>query len=76
MSTILKARYSEGIIKPLEPVWFEEGKELVVTIEEEASRGAKQRFEQSAGSWRGLIDEGFLDEIYIARMLSQKEITI
>ncbi len=77
MSTVIKARYLGGIIRPLEPIWFEEGKELVVTIEEETNLSTKQRFEQAAGSWKGLIDEEeFLHEIYMARMLPQGEIVI
>jgi len=77
MSKAVRARYSNGIIKPLEPIWFEEGEEFIITIKKEASSLAKQRFEKSAGSWKGLIDEeGFLNEIYRARMLPQKEIVI
>jgi predicted DNA-binding antitoxin AbrB/MazE fold protein len=35
MTKTVKAKYSKGVIEPLEPLWIEEGRELVVTIEEE-----------------------------------------
>lgn len=68
MSKTIKARYAHGVLEPLEPLELEEGKELVVTIEEPPS--AEDRFEQAAGSWAGLIDaEEFLRDIYLARSL-------
>jgi len=38
MTKTVKAKYSKGVIEPLEPLWIEEGRELVVTIEEERNK--------------------------------------
>lgn len=68
MGRTIKARYAHGVLEPLEPLEFEEGRELVVTIEEPPP--AEDRFEQAAGSRAGLIDTGeFLRDIYRARSL-------
>ena len=73
MSKTIKARYAHGVLEPLEPLELEEGKELVVTIEEPPS--ADDRFEQAAGSWAGLIDvEEFLCDIYMARNLPRNKV--
>lgn len=77
MAKTVRAKYSKGIIEPLEPLWIEEGRELVVTIEEEMIPSALQRFEQAAGSWAGLIaEEEFLNDIYKARMLPRNEVKL
>lgn len=73
MSKTIKARYAHGVLEPLEPLELEEGKELVVTIEEPPS--VEDRFEQAAGSWAGLIDEEeFLRDIYLARSLPRDKV--
>ena len=77
MAKTVKARYSKGIIEPLEPLWLEEGKKLVVTIDEEIVPSAKQRFEQAAGSWADLIDEEeFLHDMYMARRFPRNEVKL
>lgn len=73
MNKTIKARYAHGVLEPLEPLELEEGKELVVTIEEPPS--GEERFEQAAGSWAGLIDaEEFLRDIYLARSLPRNKV--
>lgn len=39
MITNVKARYSNGVLTPLEPLDLEEGKEVVVSIEDTAPAG-------------------------------------
>lgn len=76
MAKTIKARYLKGVIEPLEPLEFEEGKEFIITMEELAS-SVKNRFEQAAGSWADLIDaEEFLRDIYMARSLSRNEVKL
>lgn len=76
MAKTIKARYSKGVIEPLEPLEFEEGKELIITMEELAP-SAKNRFEQAAGSWAGIIDaEEFLRDIYMACSLLRNEVKL
>jgi predicted DNA-binding antitoxin AbrB/MazE fold protein len=77
MERTIKAKFSEGIIKPLEKLEIEEGKEIMVTIKEKTSR-VKDAFERSAGKWKGTIDaEALIQNIYADRLISRRsEITL
>ena len=39
MTTYVRARFSEGVLKPLEPLDLEEGAEVTVTIEDSSPKG-------------------------------------
>ena len=73
MLKTIKARYRNGLIEPLEEVDLAEGAEITITLEDtspslsEAER--RERFLSSAGGWRDIVDENFLDEIYRQRDL-------
>jgi len=68
----IRARFSEGIIKPLEKLEIEEGKEIIVTIKEKPFR-VSDAFERSAGRWKGTIDaEALIENIYADRLISQR----
>jgi predicted DNA-binding antitoxin AbrB/MazE fold protein len=73
MAKTIRARFSRGLIEPLEKIDLEEGKEITVTIVE-ASLGEKEdAFERSAGGWKGLIDaEKLIQDIYADRLLSPR----
>ena len=72
MKTI-KARYSKGVIKPLEKVDIEEGKEITVSILEIPLR-PKNGLKKSAGAWKGTIDaEKLIENIYADRLLETRE---
>ena len=58
MEKTIKARFSNGVIKPLEDLAIEEGKELTITISD-APAGSEKTLEalrKSFGGWKGLID--------------------
>lgn len=75
MLKTIRARYKNGIIEPLEKVDLIDGIEIDVTIashpnnkqfpmsEEERDR----LFLSSAGGWKDLVNEDFLNEIYEQR---------
>ena len=77
MARSIKARFSKGIIKPLERLELEEGKELIVTITELSLVTAADSFERSAGGWRGTINaEKLTEDIYTDRLISRSEIKL
>lgn len=58
MARTFKARFSKGVIKPLEKVDFKEGKEITVTIIDFPVKTKEEAFARSAGKWKGTIDAG------------------
>jgi predicted DNA-binding antitoxin AbrB/MazE fold protein len=56
MAKTVRARFSKGVIQPLEKVNLEEGKEITITIVEFPSRPKLEAFRKSAGAWKGTID--------------------
>ena len=74
MAKTVRARFSKGVIKPLEKVNLEEGKEITITIVEISSRPKLEAFRKSAGAWKGTIDaEKLIENIYSDRLLSTRE---
>jgi predicted DNA-binding antitoxin AbrB/MazE fold protein len=74
MSKTIRARFSKGIIEPLEKVDIDEGKEITVTIIEIPAPSKKEdALEASAGGWKGLIDaEELIKNIYDDRLISTR----
>ena len=69
----IRARFSNGVIKPLENVEFSEGSELTLTITEKPTKAEDEAFLRAAGSWRGLIDcDKLLKDIYADRKISTR----
>ena len=77
MEKTIKARFSNGVIKPLEDLTIEEGKELIITISE-APAGAEKTMEalrKSFGGWKGLIDaEELKKNIYNDRLINTRPV--
>lgn len=75
MEKTIRAKFSNGVIKPLEELTLEEGKELIVIISE-APAGAEKTLEAlrtSFGAWKGLIDaEGLKKNIYADRLVNPR----
>jgi predicted DNA-binding antitoxin AbrB/MazE fold protein len=71
----IRARYKNGVIEPLEKVDLMDGTEISVTITTGSGYNQKSMSEEerdrlflsSAGGWRDLVDEDFLNEIYERR---------
>lgn len=73
MRTTIKARFSGGVLKPLEEVELKEGEEVTVTILGLSSKTHAGWLGQTAGGWVGLIDaEELKREIYESRLLSTR----
>ena len=74
MVKTVRAKFSKGVIKPLEKVDIEEGKEITITIMQVPSKRKQDSFERSAGAWKGTIDaEKLIENIYADRLLSTRE---
>jgi len=68
----IKAVYKNGRIEPMEEIDLAEGAEITVTVDTSQPPPEEERLERflsSAGSWKGLVDEDFIDEIYRQRSL-------
>lgn len=76
MKTI-KARYSKGVIKPLEDVEIGEGEEITIRIIEVPSRKKKKSFLEAlkvtAGGWKNLINcDELKRNIYNDRLITTR----
>jgi predicted DNA-binding antitoxin AbrB/MazE fold protein len=70
MGKTIRARFSKGIIEPLEKVDLADGKEITVIIMEAPSKRKRKAFERSAGAWKGTIDaDQLIENIYADRLL-------
>ncbi|MDI6811415.1 MAG: antitoxin family protein [archaeon] len=78
MEKTIKARFLDGIFKPLEKVELEEGKEVIVTIKEiPKAKEKKDAFERAAGSWKDLVDtERLIKDIYESRRIRAPEVKL
>ena len=67
-----RARYSKGVLEPLEALDLKEGEEVSLSIDEESSRNSGgEALRRSAGGWKGHHDDP--DELI--RMLYESRIT-
>ncbi len=75
MIKTIRARFSKGVIEPLEKIDIEEGKEVTLTIREVPSESKNDAFEKSAGAWKGTIDaEKLIKDIYADRLLYTRDV--
>ncbi len=66
----VRARFSAGVLKPLEPLKLREGEEVTVNILSVPSHPNFAAFSRSAGGWKGTIDaEKLIRDIYESRLI-------
>ncbi len=68
MSKVIKAKYTKGIFAPLEPVHLRENEVVDVTVPEPEKDGDDEAFLSSAGGWRDLVPEEFINDVYERRL--------
>ena len=70
----VKARFLKGVLTPLEPLDLEEGKVVVVSIEDARSPDkAIRSLRMAAGAWKGTHDpEELLRNIYCDRLVNSR----
>ena len=72
MATTIKARFSNGVLKPLKNLDLREGEEVTVTISM-PSTSEPDWLEKTAGAWAGLVDaEALKHEIYESRLVTSR----
>ncbi len=73
MGTTIKARFSNGVLRPLEKLELKEGEEVTITIVALPTRASEGWLERTAGGWVGLVDAAKLKrEIYESRLLATR----
>jgi predicted DNA-binding antitoxin AbrB/MazE fold protein len=75
MGSTIRARFSDGTLKPLEALELKEGDEVTITIvsSSSSSRAGADWLEQTAGGWVGLVDsEELKREIYDSRLIATR----
>jgi predicted DNA-binding antitoxin AbrB/MazE fold protein len=70
----IRARFSNGVIEPLEKVELEEGEEITIVISERAKgKGVIEALRASAGAWKGTHDpEELKRNIYADRLANTR----
>jgi predicted DNA-binding antitoxin AbrB/MazE fold protein len=56
MGSTTKARFSDGVLKPLEALELKEGEEVTITIVSSQPKSGDDWLERTAGGWTGLVD--------------------
>ena len=73
MGATIKARFSGGILKPLEALELKEGDEVTIVILSSHSESEKDWLGRTAGGWKGLVDADRLKrEIYDSRLIATR----
>ena len=78
MATV-RARYEKGVLTPLEPLDLEEGKEVVVSVQDDATAKEEEdyetklaRFKKARGGLKDLLDDDFVEMIYESRITGSR----
>ena len=70
---MIRARYRNGLIEPLENIDLADGTEITIMISELVN-SSEDGLSRSFGGWRGLIDaEEFLRNVYADRRISTRQ---
>lgn len=66
MGKTIKAKFSHGVIEPLEKVGISEEREITVTIIDIPLGPKNDAFKRSAGGWKGSINAEELDQKHLS----------
>ena len=73
--TTIRARYSGGVLRPLEDLALRENEEVIVMIVSSAGKDDPGWLNRTAGGWAGLLDaERLKKDIYESRRLSDRPV--
>jgi predicted DNA-binding antitoxin AbrB/MazE fold protein len=75
MGATIRARFSDGTLRPLEALDLKEGDEVTITIvsSSSSSRSGSDWLVRTAGGWAGLVDaEELKREIYDRRLVATR----
>jgi predicted DNA-binding antitoxin AbrB/MazE fold protein len=64
----IRAKFSKGVFRPLEPLDLAEGDEGILSIAEAPGAQAQEAFNKAAGGWKDTLDfEQFLKDLRTSR---------
>jgi len=73
VGTTIKARFSGGVLEPLEKLELREGQEVTVTIFVPALNTQSDWLARTAGGWAGLIDaEKLKEQVQESRLVTTR----
>lgn len=73
MGTTVKARFTSGVLKPLEKLELREGEEVTLTILSGSTKKDPDWLRRTAAGWVGLIDaEKLKREVYESRLVTTR----
>lgn len=73
MARTIKARFSNGVIEPLEKIEIPEGKEVTVTIAEIPEEEKVDALDATFGAWKDTVDcDELIKNIYADRLISTR----
>jgi len=75
MGSIIRARFSDGTLKPLEALGLKEGDEVTITIvsSRSSTKSGADWLQLTAGGWAGLVDaEELKREICGSRLVATR----
>ena len=74
MAKEIRARFSNGVIEPLEKLDLAEGQEINITISERVKgEGMRKALRATAGAWKYLVDgEELKRNIYADRLITTR----
>jgi len=78
MSKEIRARYSGGVIEPLEKLELKDGQEIIISVKEVPSLEITiKALKSTAGAWKGNLDfEAYLKDLYTSRRSQGPEVTL
>ncbi len=73
MSSTIRAKVKNGVLKPLEKIDLPEGSEVALTIHRIPSAADVEASRRTAGSWKEKVDaETLIRNIYADRLISTR----
>lgn len=77
MGKTIRAKFSKGMIEPLEKVDVREGEEIVISISKAPSKRPKRRvsdaLKKTAGTWKDLVDcDELIKNVYNDRLITTR----
>ena len=78
MLTEIRARYTKGVIEPLEKLDLEEGEDIIISVRIISPKPEpKDGFEKAAGSWKGFVDtDQLLNDFRESRKIRAPEVRL
>jgi predicted DNA-binding antitoxin AbrB/MazE fold protein len=74
----IRARYSRGVIEPLEKLELDEGEEVIISVKDVSTKPVPgDALERTAGGWEGLVDtDQLLKDFAESRKITRPEVRL